>query len=386
MMYSTLYSQTTTQDTITQHKSRNSTLYKYYVSTEAIGWITGTNLNFEINVRRKNFLADYLRFWMYVYKDLDGINAHSNLNGKYGYVFSCFYSITQNKRKLNYELGLAPHLEYGDPIARVHLANNYGSSKFSPGLFLCLGLRYCFEKIPIQLRLSYLPAYKFDSKEFYPVFGSFSVGYGFKKLSPKYENKYYQEYSDNSNANIHHVSSIKDSTKLFDYYLDFNFPTNRNSYAWSLGLERIKPLSKSLKWNYSSLIKFSGGRPNIFYKENYYNPKYLSVCFQPFHLLYGKSLQLETGISASVNLYRYKGKPYPKEDDSTAAANFYRDVVRLFYMAGLRYTFKKPQISIKLLVGTQRTFFLHDVPYRRNSPPIVGELGINYRLRKKVAR
>lgn len=182
------------------------------------------------------------------------------------------------------------------------------------------------------------------------------------------------------------TKSVKDSTKFFDYYLILNCPTSRNYYPLSVGIERIKPLGKSTKWNYSSLISISGGNASShFTKATYYNPKHLSVCFQPFHLLYGKSLQFETGISTSIELYRYNGKPYLKDNDSTIAAS-YRDVVRLFYMAGLRYTFKKPQVSIKFIIGVQHTFFLHDVPYRRNSPPIIGELGVNWRLRKKIAR
>lgn len=171
--------------------------------------------------------------------------------------------------------------------------------------------------------------------------------------------------------------SQKDSVKYLDYYISINSPISRN-FSWDIGVERIKILKKNI--SYSSMITLIGGKANSnFNRESYYNPKFLSICIQPFHLLYGKSLKFETGISSSFQMYRYKGQQYPSAD----SAWFYQDRLNVFLLFGIRYTLKKQQISFKFVFGPQ-----YRINLQRSSSFFVdtygGELGVNWRIRKKI--
>jgi hypothetical protein len=174
-------------------------------------------------------------------------------------------------------------------------------------------------------------------------------------------------------------SQSYDSTVYSDYYLVLNSPLSRTTH-FNAGVERIKPLNKKLY--YSSLITFSGGLQNgNFSPHGFYNPAYYSLCFQPFHLLTkGKrNFQFETGPSCVLTLYRLFGKQYALTDSFRALY----DELSIIYMVGLRYTFPKWQLGIKLMIGPKYFRSLQH-NYSSFSDAHSAEFGLNWRFRRKV--
>ncbi|MEO6304676.1 MAG: hypothetical protein ABIP51_16060 [Bacteroidia bacterium] len=175
----------------------------------------------------------------------------------------------------------------------------------------------------------------------------------------------------------------KDSTLFSNYYLCGNF-ISRIIVVGDLGVERVKQIKS--KFYYASQVSittnFRGTLAPI-YKTS---PAYYGFLIQPFHLLIGGSLKYEIGPALSFLFYRYKGSQYPI--DTVRITNSYNtqiyDIMTLSLTNGLRYTFKKSQISIKVLIGTRYIINIQrdePQPYylRLNSV----ELGLNWRFRKK---
>ncbi len=175
------------------------------------------------------------------------------------------------------------------------------------------------------------------------------------------------------------IAQQKDSIRFFDYYLLVNSPVSRNT-KMDIGIERIKLLKN--KWYCSTFFSITGGKINgNFNASTVYNPHFLSLCTQPFHLLYGKQLKFETGISTTFRLFRYKNKQY----STTDSLPFFYDELNIIYSIGIRYTLKKSQIGFKLLIGPKYYINLQ----KKQSYFIdaqSGELGVNWRIRKRVKR
>ncbi len=182
------------------------------------------------------------------------------------------------------------------------------------------------------------------------------------------------------------LSQGKDTTIFKDYYISANF-VSRLAEVWDIGIERIKPLKKNMY--YASqfsvrLNKYAFGAVS----NSFHNPAYYGFVIQPFHLLIGKSLKYEVGAAAAFTFYRYKGRQYPiAEDTAKGASNtfyFIHDFVILCFTNGLRYTFKKSQISIKVIFGLRAIINLQkNDPVYLNYRTGSGEIGINWRIRKK---
>lgn len=172
-------------------------------------------------------------------------------------------------------------------------------------------------------------------------------------------------------------SQTKDSIKYFDYNLLLNGPISR-THGWDIGVERIKLIKQNL--SYAMQLSFRTG-----YYQSYVNPnkntniKYISICFQPYHLIVGKRLKFETGISGNLQVYRDFGKQLPSY--KSFAMN--QDLLILIYSIGLRYTFKKRQISIRLLLGPGYGISLQ-THYSQFIQSQTGELSFIWRMRKKV--
>lgn len=182
------------------------------------------------------------------------------------------------------------------------------------------------------------------------------------------------------------LSQGKDTTIFKDYYISANF-VSRLGELWDVGVERIKPLAKSMYYASQFSVRLNkqslGG-----VSKSFYNPAYYGFVIQPFHLLIGKSLKYEIGAAASFTFYRYKGRQYPiAEDTAKGASNtfyFIHDFMILNFTNGFRYTFKKSQISIKVIFGPRCIINLQKKePVYLNITTGTGEIGINWRIRKK---
>lgn len=177
----------------------------------------------------------------------------------------------------------------------------------------------------------------------------------------------------------------KDTTFFYDYYISANL-LSRIGQPFDVGIERIKPIKKNI--SYASQIAFYGSKEFLGIKtENVWYPKYAGFFIQPFHLLMGKQLKFETGISAAFQLYGFSKYKYPI-DTSNNAYNLYSDRYRILYTIGLRYVFKKPQISVKLILGPSILLTKNFVNSKEQERIFrllsFIEFGFNYRLRKHI--
>lgn len=174
----------------------------------------------------------------------------------------------------------------------------------------------------------------------------------------------------------------KDSTFFYDYYISSNI-VSRIVVVGDIGIERIKPLGE--KFHYASQISVTTNFRGTLAPTSIFNPTYYGFLVQPFHLLIGKSFKYEIGPAVSFLFYRFHGRQYPLDTVRISNSyNLFHDIMTLSFTNGVRYTFKKSQISIKALLGTRYIINIQRKEYkpyylRLNSV----ELGLNWRLRKK---
>lgn len=174
-------------------------------------------------------------------------------------------------------------------------------------------------------------------------------------------------------------SQLSKDTLIFSKY-NFQLSAGSRLELISVGIERLGILKEGL--SFGSQINLNGGTYNKYIgKQTIYNPLFLGVNVQPFHLLIGNHLQFETGPSASLNIYRFKGQQYPI-DTSNNAYNLLRDNLILIYNIGCRYTFPEQKISFKLLFGAHYSTSLFN--YNINRFFANGEISVLYRFRKKI--
>jgi hypothetical protein len=159
-----------------------ATLHKYYIYADAWNFINGAGLHFEINVKNRKLYADYLNVFLGFRHDDDWIKNYPDLRGEYLLASSIYYVLIKKKRKINFEFSLGGVINIGDPVARDALQSKFGNSKILFYNGMSLALRYNFEKVPIQLRLSTNTFYSFTRNQFIPIIPSFSIGYGFIKI------------------------------------------------------------------------------------------------------------------------------------------------------------------------------------------------------------
>lgn len=182
-------------------------------------------------------------------------------------------------------------------------------------------------------------------------------------------------------AHITKAQLQKDTTIISKYKIQLSFGSRTS--LWALGIEKISSISKNIK--FSSQINLNGGvqRHTLgIGKQGAYNPIFSKFCIQPFHLLIGKNLQFETGPSFGFSFFRYKNQKYPLDTTNNAYNSAFRDRLEVFYLTGLRYTFPKRQISMKLLIGAAYSTKI----FNYNMSRFFGcfETGILYTFRKTV--
>lgn len=172
-----------------------ATIHKYYIYADAWNFINGAGLHLEINLKNRSFYADYLNIFTGYKYDNDWVKNYTNLPSEYLWTNSVSYVLIKKKRNINYELSIGGGLNYGDPIARTALQKKLGGSSLLLDTRVGFALRYSFEKIPIQIRISANSIYFFVWKELIPIIPSFSLGYGFLKLKNDQQKKL-QTYSN----------------------------------------------------------------------------------------------------------------------------------------------------------------------------------------------
>lgn len=170
-------------------------------------------------------------------------------------------------------------------------------------------------------------------------------------------------------------SQTKDTIVYKDYYILLNGPISR-TVGWDLGIERIKPLRGKL--SYAVQFSVRGGKWYQGRSESYTNPRFISLCVQPFHLLVGKRWKFETGLSCNLQVYRTDGHAYP----AVKSFSSYQDMLVVIYSLGLRYTFQKPQLSLKLIAGPGYGINLQ-THFSQFIQSQTLELGLSWRLRHK---
>lgn len=177
----------------------------------------------------------------------------------------------------------------------------------------------------------------------------------------------------------------KDSTVFYDYYLCSNL-LSRIGTIGDIGVERIKPIKNNMYYASQFSIYLNRQSLNLAAVDKY-RPKFAGFTVQPFHLLIGKSLQFETGPSVAFGFFRYiNNAQYPIDTSNWAYNSAFFDRMFFIYTVGLRYTFKKQQLSIKFIFGPKSIINLRrSQPSYFNFDPGGGELGINWRLRKKIS-
>jgi len=108
-------------------------------------------------------------------------------------------------------------------------------------------------------------------------------------------------------------SQLSKDTLIFSKY-NIQLSVGSRLELISLGVERLTAINESL--SFGSQINFNAGTYNKYIgKQTIYNPLFLGVNVQPFHLLIGNHFQFETGSSASLNIYRFKGQRYPNRHE-----------------------------------------------------------------------
>lgn len=177
----------------------------------------------------------------------------------------------------------------------------------------------------------------------------------------------------------------RDSTIFFDYYVCSNL-LSRIGAVGDIGVERIKLLKNNLHYASQFSVHLNKQSLNIKPVDKYY-PKFFGFTVQPFHLLIGNRLQFETGPSVAFGFFRYLNNTKYPLDTSNFAYNTFHDRMLFMYTIGLRYTFKKPQLAVKFIIGPRGTVNLqrNQTTYF-NFNPGAGELGISWRLRKSIRR
>jgi hypothetical protein len=175
----------------------------------------------------------------------------------------------------------------------------------------------------------------------------------------------------------------KDSMFFSDYHLSSNL-ISRIVVVGDIGIERIKPIKNN--FYYASQISLTSNLQGLgLMRQTLFKPVYYGFLLQPVHLLIGKDLKYEIGPAVSFIFYRYKGIQYPLDTVRVSNSyNLFHDMMTLSFTNGLRYTFKKSQISVKGLIGTRYIINLQRneyTPYYLRINSI--ELGLNWRFRKK---
>lgn len=174
-------------------------------------------------------------------------------------------------------------------------------------------------------------------------------------------------------------AQTRDSVAFSDYYILFDSPLSRNSKI-DIGIEKTWHMDKKI--SFASEISLTGIKKNNFSAESKFNPQYFAFCLQPLHLLIGKRLRFETGVSTSFKFFRYKSFSYPL-DTTNNAYNTFSDNIAVNYVIGLRYIFVKQQFALKFLIGPKYIIDLHKNNQYFSSSG-VAELGLSWRLRKKI--
>lgn len=352
-------------------------LYKCYIYADAWNFIRGGGLHFELNIKNKLQYADYFNFFIGFRHDVEWLKNYPELQGEYLGTASVNYVLIKRKKKINYEFSFGPNVNIGDPVARESLVLGYSSSKFLIFNNITLALRYTFPKIPLVLRLSGSTFFAFGRKEVIPLLPSLAVGYGFKKMN----NLNNVKMQVNRSAQV----DKKDNILFYDYYLSANL-ISRIGVPFDIGIERIKNIKGNLF--YASQISVTTNLQGLYLApQQFHIPAYYGVLVQPFHILIGGDLKFETGVSAAFLFFRYKGMQYPIDTVRiTNSYNLLYDRMPISFTAGLRYTFKKSQISIKCIYGLRYLINLQrNAPSYFNFNPGSAELGLNWRFRKRKA-
>jgi hypothetical protein len=178
-------------------------------------------------------------------------------------------------------------------------------------------------------------------------------------------------------------AQTNDSTYFYDYYLSSNL-FSRIGKTFDVGVERIKPIKNNVYYAMQFSIKVNNNRLGISQtnKNTPYHYYFYGFCFQPFHVLIGNQLKLETGVSMVYNIFTTKGnKSYPV-DTTNASYNSLNNYFLFIYTLGARYTLKKSQLSFKALVGFNYIIIPQKNVSTLNESGSI-ELGVNWRLRKR---
>ena len=164
-----------------------------------------------------------------------------------------------------------------------------------------------------------------------------------------------------------------DSVKKTYYSVVLNYPTTRIGI---IGLERLQKINTTLSFT-SSIYAFSSAIFHIGQPD----PVYVVFCFQPFHLLIGKTrLKFETGLSATYINSDINNSP------NSAYVGYAKDRFWYNLYFGLRYNFKK------IPFHTHLAYVPYVEPYnhkRFGGPllePVGFEFGIGYILRSTKSR
>lgn len=175
-------------------------------------------------------------------------------------------------------------------------------------------------------------------------------------------------------------SQNKDTTVFKDTWVLINCPVSRTGSIFDIGVERIRPISERL--SYAMQFSIIGGKWVWNLPESVNNPRFVSVCVQPFHLLAGKKrLKFETGLAFNLQAYRTSGKQYP----AIKSFAFFQDAFMIIYSIGLRYTFKKPQLSLKIILGPRYGINLQ-TQFSQFIDSQSAEIGLSWKLRKKIKK